>query len=48
MRLLCAACGISVVQEPLHSRLSLEGSGVPISAALRPDSPTGSLRKVLA
>lgn len=34
-----------MVQEPLHSRLSVEGSNVPISAALHPDSPTGGLRK---
>lgn len=43
--LLIAACGIAAVQEPLHSRLSIEGGTIPIAAALQPESPT-SLRKV--
>ena len=40
-----AGCGIAVVQEPLHSRLSMEGGNIPIAAALHPDSPAGNLRK---
>lgn len=44
----CAACGIAVVQEPLHSRLSMEGGNIPIAAALHPDSPAGNLRKASA
>jgi hypothetical protein len=37
-----------VVQEPLHSRLSMEGGNIPIAAALHPDSPAGNLRKACA
>lgn len=34
-----------MVQEPLHSRLSMEGGNIPIAAALHPDSRSGNLRK---
>ena len=43
-----AGCGIAVVQEPLHSRLSMEGGNIPIAAALHPNSPSGNLRKACA
>jgi hypothetical protein len=39
---------MAVVQEPLHSRLSMEGGNIPIAAALHPDSPSGNLRKASA